>query len=56
MELRFLPGDQITLFYGQSSAVERYYRNFGMNPKYEYLFREGALQVWGRTAKEKYEP
>jgi len=47
MPLYFDEGSRTAEIYGGTSAVERYYCNFGVNPEYIDLLTSGALRVAG---------
>lgn len=47
MTVRILPGSHAALAYGRTTAEERYYCNFGLNPAFQGLIHEGGLRVVG---------
>lgn len=47
MALQFVPGSRVAGVYRDSSAIERYYCNFGINPEYRSLLENGPLRVSG---------
>jgi CTP synthase (UTP-ammonia lyase) len=50
MQVRLEAGSRAAEAYGATSAVERYYCNFGLNPAHEAELLEGGLAVTGRDA------
>ncbi|MBE9032678.1 CTP synthase [filamentous cyanobacterium LEGE 11480] len=51
LELEFIPGSQIAAIYGQTTAIEQYYCNFGVNPDYVTPLQSGELNVTGSDAE-----
>jgi CTP synthase (UTP-ammonia lyase) len=51
MQLEFAPDSQIAHCYGATTAREQYYCNFGVNPEYVDLFRQGSLRISGRDTE-----
>lgn len=47
MTLTLVPGSQVAGIYGATSAQEQYYCNFGVNPEYVSLLKQGPLNVSG---------
>lgn len=47
MTLTLVPGSQVAGIYGAISAREQYYCNFGVNPEYVSLLKQGPLHVSG---------
>ncbi len=47
MAVELLAGSRAAEFYGVTEASERYYCNFGLNPKHQRLLDEGGLRVTG---------
>jgi CTP synthase (UTP-ammonia lyase) len=47
MHLEFAPDSQVALCYGATTAREQYYCNFGVNPEYVDLLRQGPLRISG---------
>jgi CTP synthase (UTP-ammonia lyase) len=47
MTLRFVSGSRVATMYGQLTAREAYYCNFGVHPDRVSLLRRGPLQVTG---------
>jgi CTP synthase (UTP-ammonia lyase) len=45
--LTFVPDSRVARIYGANSAVERYYCNFGVNPKVVPLLKSGELEMTG---------
>jgi CTP synthase (UTP-ammonia lyase) len=46
--ITFLEGSRLRSIYGEAEAEESYHCNYGLNPRHETLFREGALHICGR--------
>jgi CTP synthase (UTP-ammonia lyase) len=51
MQLTFVPGSQVAAIYGELSAKEHYYCNFGVNPEYIQTLRQGPLRISGADAE-----
>ena len=51
MELTFSLGSRVAQIYGATSAVERYYCNFGVNPEHVPLLKSGLLKITGSDAE-----
>ncbi|WP_442498399.1 CTP synthase C-terminal region-related (seleno)protein [Methylobacter sp. sgz302048] len=51
MQLDFVPGSQVAEIYGSLSAKEQYYCNFGVNPDYTHLLKQGSLNISGSDAE-----
>lgn len=51
MPLEFEPNSQVAQCYGATTAREQYYCNFGVNPDYVDLLRQGPLHISGRDAE-----
>ena len=47
MELTFSSGSQVAEIYGETSAIERYYCDFGLNPDYVSRLKSGPLRITG---------
>jgi CTP synthase (UTP-ammonia lyase) len=47
MNLNFAEGSQVAKIYGENSAIEEYYCNFGVNPEKIELLKSGSLQITG---------
>jgi CTP synthase (UTP-ammonia lyase) len=47
MIVRFQPGSLVAQLYGQTSAQEQYFCNFGVNPAYTEKLRSGPLRIVG---------
>jgi CTP synthase (UTP-ammonia lyase) len=47
MELTFSSGSKVAEIYGATSAIERYYCNFGVNPDYVSHLKSGSLKITG---------
>ena len=47
LTIRLKPGSMVAGLYGQESAQEEYYCNFGVNPDYVDTLRSGPLRVVG---------
>ncbi len=47
MNLNFIEGSQVAKIYGENSAIEEYYCNFGVNPEKIELLKSGSLQITG---------
>ena len=46
-ELSLVQGSRVAHLYGATSATERYYCNFGINPDYIDAIRNGSIDVVG---------
>lgn len=51
MLLNFLPNSQIASIYGSLSAKEKYYCNFGVNPKHIQHLNHGTLKISGSDSE-----
>ena len=51
MELTFAPDSHVANIYGGTSAVERYYCNFGVNPECVPELSSGPLEIVGRDSE-----
>ncbi len=51
MALTLVSGSQVADIYGATSAREHYYCNFGVNPEFVPLLKEGPLNVSGSDAE-----
>ncbi|MHC9063412.1 CTP synthase C-terminal region-related (seleno)protein [Nitrospira sp. CMX1] len=51
MELNLVAGSQVAAIYGATSVKEQYYCNFGVNPEYVPLLKQGPLNVSGSDAE-----
>jgi CTP synthase (UTP-ammonia lyase) len=51
MRLNLVPGSQVAGIYGSTSAQEHYYCNFGVNPDYVPLLKQGPLNISGSDAE-----
>ena len=51
MTLSLVPGSQVAGIYGTTSVQEHYYCNFGVNPDYVPLLKQGPLKVSGSDAE-----
>jgi CTP synthase (UTP-ammonia lyase) len=51
MALRLVPGSQVAKIYGATTAVERYYCNFGVHPDRVGVLASGPLQIVGSDAE-----
>ncbi len=51
MQLNFVPGSQVAAIYGDLSAKEHYYCNFGVNPDCIDALKQGPLTISGSDAK-----
>lgn len=51
MQLGFVPGSQAAEIYGALSAKEEYCCNFGINPDFIHLFKQGPLRISGSDAE-----
>ncbi|HEY8158532.1 MAG TPA: CTP synthase [Methylobacter sp.] len=47
MQLNFVPGSQVAAIYGELSAKEHYYCNFGVNPDCIGELKQGPLNISG---------
>lgn len=50
MEVRLQPGSRAAGAYGVERAMERYYCNFGLNPRYQEALKHAGLVVSGVDA------
>lgn len=51
MQLNFVPESRIAAIYGQVSAKEQYYCNFGVNPDRANQLKQGPLKITGVDAE-----
>jgi len=51
MRLEFAPGSRVAAIYGELSAIERYYCNFGVDPGRVEALRQGPLAISGSDAE-----
>jgi len=51
MQLNFKPGSRIADIYGELTATEYYYCNFGINPDYIDILKLGRLLITGSDAE-----
>lgn len=51
MQLNFEPGSQVASIYGELSAKEQYYCNFGVNPDCIDQLKQGLLNISGSDAE-----
>ncbi|MBL8039668.1 MAG: hypothetical protein JNN16_19420 [Nitrospira sp.] len=51
MVLNLVPGSQVASIYDTTSVREQYYCNFGVNPAYVPLLKQGPLSVSGSDAE-----
>jgi CTP synthase (UTP-ammonia lyase) len=51
MQLRFSGASRVAAWYGSTTAIEQYYCNFGVNPKYVSLLSSGNLKIVGCDAE-----
>ncbi|BBP02082.1 CTP synthase C-terminal region-related (seleno)protein [Sulfuriferula nivalis] len=51
MQLHFAPGSQVAAIYGELSAKEHYYCNFGVNPDCIHELKQGKLKISGSDAE-----
>lgn len=51
MRLRFTAASRVAAWYGNTTAIEQYYCNFGVNPEYVSLLSSGDLKVVGCDAE-----
>ena len=51
MQLRFTAASRVAAWYGNTTAIEQYYCNFGVNPEYVSLLSSGDLKVVGCDAE-----
>jgi CTP synthase (UTP-ammonia lyase) len=51
MQLNFVPGSQVAAIYGNLSAKEHYYCNFGVNPDCIEELKQGPLKISGSDAE-----
>jgi CTP synthase (UTP-ammonia lyase) len=51
MQLKLVSGSQVAQIYETTQAVERYYCNFGVNPKHVDTLKRGAMKVVGSDAE-----
>ena len=47
MQLRFSAASRVAAWYGSTTAIEQYYCNFGVDPKYVSLLSSGNLKIVG---------
>ncbi len=51
LQLNFVSGSQVAKIYNSCSATEQYYCNFGINPNYYAVLRQGPLVISGCDAE-----
>lgn len=51
MQLTFSSGSRVAEIYGATSATEEYYCNFGVNPTYISLLKNGPLKITGSDSE-----
>lgn len=51
MTLDFVAGSQVATIYRVLTAIEQYYCNFGVNPKYIPLLRDASLNITGSDSE-----
>ena len=51
MELNLIPNSEVSLLYGKLQVKEKYYCNFGVNPKYVDFIREGPISFVGSDSE-----
>lgn len=51
MQLRFEPGSRVAAIYGATTATEQYYCNFGINPDYIEVLKQGPMHITGADAE-----
>jgi CTP synthase (UTP-ammonia lyase) len=51
MQLQFLPDSQVARIYGSTTAQEPYYCNFGINPDYVEILKQGPIRISGADAE-----
>lgn len=51
MRLNFLPESQVAAIYGELTATEPYYCNFGVNPEYVDELKRGVLRISGADSE-----
>lgn len=51
MQLQLVPGSRVASIYGGTTAVERYYCNFGVHPDRVAILRSGPLLIAGSDAE-----
>ncbi len=51
MSLHFKPDSQVAAIYGALTAAEQYYCNFGINPDYIEVLKQGRMHITGADAE-----
>ncbi|MDH5656599.1 MAG: CTP synthase, partial [Spirochaetia bacterium] len=51
MELKLTPNSRVANFYGKTIVKEKYYCNFGINPEYVDLIRNGPFHIVGSDSE-----
>lgn len=51
MQLNFAPNSRVAAIYGETTASEQYYCNFGINPDYLDDLKQGPMQISGADAE-----
>ncbi len=51
MQLHFQPDSQVAAIYGALTAAEQYYCNFGINPDYIEVLKQGRMHITGADAE-----
>jgi len=51
MQLNFTPGSRVANIYGTPTVTEQYYCNFGINPDYIEILKQGPMLITGADAE-----
>ena len=51
MELNLIPNSEVASIYGKLQVKEKYYCNFGVNPKYIHFIRKGPISFVGSDSE-----
>ncbi|KKM67792.1 hypothetical protein LCGC14_1467570 [marine sediment metagenome] len=51
MELDLVPGSKVASLYGKKQVTEKYYCNFGVNPNYLEIIKNGPINIVGSDRK-----
>ena len=51
MELNLVPGSKTALLYGKDQVIEKYFCNFGVNPDYLSIIKNGPINIVGSDSE-----
>ncbi|MFX1501678.1 MAG: CTP synthase [Promethearchaeota archaeon] len=47
MKIKFEPNSKVSLLYGKKKVIEKYYCNYGINPKFLKIIKNGPIKIVG---------